>query len=617
MCGIAGFIDNAPSYDRQEVAAAQARVIVHRGPDDEGFHQVDPITFAFRRLSIIDLGQGHQPIYNADRSKVIIFNGEIYNYKSLREKLVARGYQFATNSDTEVLLCAYEEYGPAMFDHVRGMFGFAVWDETKQELFLARDFFGIKPLYYAPIEGGLVFGSEIKSILQHPKVEKKLNYQALNSYLSFQYSPLTESMFAGIYKLPPAHYLLWRDGKQEITKYWAAEFAPEQGRSFDSHVEELAAVLDDSISAHMVADVEVGSFLSSGVDSSFVAASFGGQKSFSVGFEPGGTDHYNETEPALTLARQIGLQANSKIITAQEYWDSFAQIQYFMDEPLADPACVPLYFVNKLAREQVKVCLSGEGADELFGGYTIYNEPHGLRVGTALPRRVRRGLSAVADKLPDFYGKNYLHRAALDLPQRFIGNAYQFRTEHIKDLITFPVDNPLTPQEVTAPFYAMTEGLDDATRMQHLDIHTWMVGDILLKADRMSMAHSIELRVPFLDKEVMKVAAKVPAKYRMDGQHTKMVFREVAKSRLPQEYYQRPKLGFPVPIRVWLREQQWHSRVRDTLTTTSAGQFFNPTVVNALLDHHASGAQDNSRLIWTLYTFMVWHEQYFGSGLGA
>ncbi|MEP7159625.1 MAG: asparagine synthase (glutamine-hydrolyzing) [Dermatophilaceae bacterium] len=608
MCGICGFVDPTSSYDREAVIRAQAERIVHRGPDDDGFHADGDVLLGFRRLSIIDLEAGHQPIFNADGSKVITFNGEIYNYRQVREQLVARGHRFRTNSDTEVLLHAYEEHGTEVFDHLRGMFAFAVWDSREREVFLARDFFGIKPLYYAPLKDGLAWASEIKCLLEHPEVRRELNMEALSSYLSFQYNPLDETMFTGIFKLPPAHYLRWKDGQYEIRRYWAAEFHPETGRTFEDHVEELSAVLDDSVQAHMIADVEVGSFLSSGVDSSFVAASFGGQRTFTVGFENAG---YNEIDAALALAAQIGVESHSKVITPEEYWDALSDIQWHMDEPLADASCVPLYFVSKLAREHVKVVLSGEGADELFGGYQIYNEPHGLRHLSALPKSMRTGLWSAASRLPDFYGKNYLHRGTTDLVNRFIGNAYQFRTDQVRDLMNEPVEFPLTPQDITGPFYARTIGQDDATRMQHLDIHLWMVGDILLKADKMSMANSIEVRVPFLDKEVMKVAAKVPTIFRMDGTHTKRLFRAAARDKLPREYYERPKLGFPVPIRLWLKEQPWNGRVRDEFYAPAAKDLFDTSMLVRLMDEHQAGVADHSRLIWTVYTFLVWHARYF------
>ncbi len=609
MCGICGFIDPATSYDRAAVVRAQASRIVHRGPDDEGFHSDGDLHLGFRRLSIIDLHQGHQPLFNADGSKVITFNGEIYNYPAIREQLAGRGHEFRTNSDTEVLLHAYEEYGTSVFDHLRGMFAFAVWDSRERELFLARDFFGIKPLYYAPIPGGIAWASEIKCLLEHPAVRRELNLQGLASYLSFQYNPLDETMFTGIYKLPPAHYLRWKDGRYEIRRYWAPEFHPEVGRSFEDHVEELSAVLDDSVKAHMIADVEVGSFLSSGVDSSFVAASFGGQRTFTVGFENAG---YNEIDAALALAAQIGVESHSKVITPTEYWDALSDIQWHMDEPLADPACVPLYFVSKVAREHVKVVLSGEGADELFGGYQIYNEPHGLRHLNRLPRSMKTGLWGAASRLPDFYGKNYVHRGTTALVDRFIGNAYQFRADQVARLMNAELAHPLTPQDITGPFYARSAGQDDATRMQHLDINLWMVGDILLKADKMSMANSIEVRVPFLDKEVMKVAAKVPTVHRMDGRQTKRVFRAAARARLPREYYERPKLGFPVPIRVWLKEQPWNARVREAFASPAATELFDTSLLRRLVDQHEAGVADNSRLIWTVFIFLVWHARYFG-----
>jgi len=610
MCGICGFIDPQSGYNREQIVENMMNKMAHRGPDDGGKHIGDPAFLGFRRLSIIDLSAGHQPIYNEDNTKAIIFNGEIYNYQEIRAVLVEKGHQFRTHSDTEVLLHGYEEYGTDLFKYIRGMFGFVIWDETTQTLFGARDFFGIKPMYYAPIGDGMVFASEIKCILEHPRVERRLNHQALYSYLTFQYSPLQESMFSGIFKLPPGHYFTFKDGKMDVQQYWSADFRhAEKERTMDDYCEELEAVLQDSVKAHMVSDVEVGSFLSSGVDSSYVAASFKGQNSFTVGFDHEG---YSEVDEALRLAKQIGLKSHSKIISPEEYWEAIPKIQYHMDEPLGDPSSIALYFVSKLASEHVKVTLSGEGADELFGGYRIYQEPLSLQPMTNMPAFARNMVGTIARKSPvPFYGRNYLIRGSKDLTERFIGNANIFNEHDVRRLLKNPAENALSPMDITGPYYEKSKGFDAPTRMQHLDINLWMVGDILLKADRMSMANSIELRVPFLDRKVWDVAAGIPTEFKVNRHTTKVAFRNVAAKKLPPEYSSRRKLGFPVPIRVWLKDPQYSGRVREQFESATAREFFNTQELLQLLDDHFHGRVDNSRKIWLLYVFLVWFEQYF------
>ena len=606
MCGLCGFTGEL--VDRETYLRQMTERIIHRGPDSDGFYTDADIAMGFRRLSIIDLGAGDQPLYNEDKTLVLTFNGEIYNYKALREELLEKGHIFVTESDSEVLLHGFEEWGEELLPRLRGMFGFAIWNTEKKELFLARDPFGIKPMHYTRLaDGRLVYGSEIKSILAHPDVKKEFNPAALDGYLSFQYSVPDETFFRDIYCLPPAHCLWYRDGEVTLHRYFDPTFTPDEDMTLDEAVEEIDRAFTDSVEAHRISDVEVGCFLSSGVDSSFVASYFGGQKAFTVGFDNG--QHYNESNYAAELAKEVGIEHYVHIISEEEYWASLPKVQYYLDQPLADPSCVALYFVSKLAAEHVKVVLSGEGADELFGGYRIYHEPYSLRGYQRLPRFLRKFLAACVANLPDFKGKSFLLRGAQTLEERFIGNAKMFSEKEKARLLR---DIPATdPTEKTRAFYAQTAGQDDVTRMQYLDINRWMVGDILLKADRMSMAHSLELRVPFLDREVFKVASRIPVKHRIAAGTTKYAMRLAAERHIPASAAEKPKLGFPVPIRVWLREEKYYNTVKAAFTSPTAAQFFNTSELLSMLDAHFAGKKDNSRKIWTVYMFLVWYDVYF------
>ncbi len=606
MCGLCGFTGEL--VDRETYLRQMTEKIIHRGPDSDGFYTDADIAMGFRRLSIIDLGAGDQPLYNEDKTLVLTFNGEIYNYKALRAELLEKGHIFVTESDSEVLLHGFEEWGEELLPRLRGMFGFAIWNTEKKELFLARDPFGIKPMHYTRLaDGRLVYGSEIKSILTHPDVKKEFNPAALDGYLSFQYSVPDETFFKDIYCLPPAHCLWYRGGEVTLHRYFDPMFTPDEDMTLDEAVEEIDRAFTDSVEAHRISDVEVGCFLSSGVDSSFVASYFGGQKAFTVGFDNG--QHYNESNYAAELAKEVGIEHYVHIISEEEYWASLPKVQYYLDQPLADPSCVALYFVSKLAAEHVKVVLSGEGADELFGGYRIYHEPYSLRGYQRLPRFLRKFLAACAARLPDFKGKSFLMRGAQTLEERFIGNAKMFTEKEKARLLR---DIPATdPTEKTRAFYAQTAGQDDVTRMQYLDINRWMVGDILLKADRMSMAHSLELRVPFLDREVFKVASRIPVKHRIAAGTTKYAMRLAAERHIPASAAEKPKLGFPVPIRVWLREEKYYNTVKAAFTSPTAAQFFNTGELLSMLDAHFAGKKDNSRKIWTVYMFLVWYDVYF------
>ncbi len=604
MCGFVGYVNKEP--DKQENIKKMADLIAHRGPDSEGYYTDETIAMGFRRLSIIDLNNGSQPIYNEDKTKVIIFNGEIYNYQELREDLIQKGHNFSTNTDTEVLLHGYEEYDEGILDKLRGMFAFVIYDVNTKETFAARDFYGIKPFYYAMMGDTFLFGSEIKSFLIHPDFKKELNRNMLEYYLTFQYSVGEETFFKDVYKLMPGHYLKYKDGELEVKQYYALEFEEDDSKTYEEWKEGVDERLKDSIRAHKISDVEVGSFLSSGVDSSFIAASSDVDKTFTVGFND---EKYSEISYAKDLSEKISTQNISKVITKEEYFKNLSNIMYFMDEPLADPSAVALYFVTKVASENVKVSLSGEGADEIFGGYNIYQESFVWPWYYKIPYGVRKVVGAIAGILPAHRGLNFLVRRGKKLEDRFVGNAFIFDNKEIKKMLAF---KPETKgfRELTEPYYQKVSDKDDVTKMQYIDFNFWLIGDILLKADKMSMANSLEVRVPYLDRPLIDYARHLPTKYKVDKYKTKKLFRDIAHETLESKVSDKKKLGFPVPIRVWMKDDDVYNTIK--VRFEKASEFFNVKKIIKLLDDHRNGKKDNSRKVWTIYIFLLWYDIYFG-----
>lgn len=611
MCGFVGFTNKI--NDASIVLGKMMDRIKHRGPDSDGKYVDEQIAMGFRRLSIIDLSdQGSQPIFNEDKSLVLTFNGEIYNYKDLREELVASGHKFYTQTDSEVLIHGYEQWGENMLDKLRGMFAFVIFNKNTNEVFGARDFFGIKPLYYAKMGETLMWGSEIKSFLDHPHFKKELNTDVLETYLTFQYSPTTETFFKNVYKLPAAHCFTYKNGEMNVRRYWEVKFHADNGPSLEDWVNRISDTFKNSVEVHKFADVEVGSFLSSGVDSSYVAAVANVDKTFTVGF--GEDEKYNEIGYAKEFSKYIHKENFSKVISPEEYWNSLSKIQYHMDEPLADPAAVALFFVCQIASEKVKAVLSGEGADEIFGGYNIYHNPADMASYFKIPRPIRKAVGAVADKLPHKHGINYLIRGSKDLDERFIGNAYIFSEKERKDILSIKTNAP-DAMAITKPFYDKVRDQDQVTQMQYIDLHLWMTGDILLKADKMSMAHSLELRVPFLDRKVMELAEQIPVKDRVTETETKYAMRLAALQACPPQTAKKKKLGFPVPIRVWLKEDKYYNIVKDKFTSPQSAQFFHIDKLVQLLDDHRAGKYDYSRKIWTVFSFLVWYDVYFSDNV--
>ncbi|GAX90870.1 asparagine synthase (glutamine-hydrolyzing) [Effusibacillus lacus] len=612
MCGICGMVTKDGRPADQTVLERMTDMIVHRGPDDTGVHFDRNVGLGFRRLSIIDLETGHQPMSNEDGSVWIVFNGEIYNYKEIRRELHARGHKFATESDTEVIVHLYEEKGPDCVKELRGMFGFAIWDSNKNLLLVARDHFGIKPIYYTETADTIAFGSEIKSLLAVPGVQREVNLESFWNYLTFQYAPDPLTMFKGIHKLPAAHYMIVKDGKISLQRYWEVSFE-EGDKPLSYYIEGTRDILRNSVKAHMNSDVPRGAFLSSGVDSSTIVAllkELEQVKTFTVGFE--GAGGQSEIEYARETARILGTEHRDTVISAKEYLDVLPKLMHYQDEPVADPAAIALYFVSELASQYITVVLSGEGADEVFGGYTIYREPLSLRMFDYLPPSMRRSLGDFAKFLPEgMKGRSFMMRGSKTVQERFVGNAFIFDEEMKEQFVHYNPDQLglRRPMDITGAYYDRIKHYDDVTKMQFLDFHTWLTGDILMKADKMTMANSLELRVPFLDKEVFEFASKIPMKYRMMNGTTKYVLREAVKDILPKEVAERPKLGFPVPTRKWLKNE-FYGWAKDLIDASPVEHLINKKFVLQLLEDHKNNVRDNSRKIWTVMIFMLWHQVY-------
>ena len=609
MCGFSGFIDNIPN--KKNVLESMMDEIIHRGPDESGEYIDDDAALGFRRLSIIGVSNGLQPLYNEDGSLALVFNGEIYNYQELREDLIKKGHIFKTETDSEVLIHLYEDCKNDMVKKLRGMFAFVIWDKNEKTLFAARDHFGIKPFYYTQVEKdgqqSLIFGSEIKSLLMHPNFKKEVNKEALKPYLTFQYSVLDETFFKGVFKLRPGHFMVYKNGELKIEKYWDVEFNQED-ISLEESIKRIQDAVSESVEVHSHSEVPLGSFLSGGVDSSYIAKCLMPQKTFSVGFEQ---ENFDESDLAKDLSDILGIENVRKTITADECFEMLPTIQYHMDEPQSNPSSVPLYFLAKLAREHVTVVLSGEGADEIFGGYEWYDDDPKLKKYKKLPAFIRKPVAKVAKKMPYFKGRTTLIRGGSPVEDTFIGQAQIFEEREAVDVLKAPYQKSPSVKDITKPVYDRVKNQDDVTKKQYLDLKLWLAGDILLKADKMSMAHSIELRVPFLDKEVMKVGEVIPTKYKVNDETTKVALRYAAKEVLPEEWAKRQKKGFPVPIRFWFKEQKYYDMVKEAFTSDYAGEFFDTEKIVKLLDDHFHDRCNNARKIYTIYVFLVWYKRFF------
>ena len=612
MCGFAGYIHNYGTFDKEEVIHKMADRIKHRGPDDAHYYIDDGIALGFRRLSIIDLEGVRQQILNEDCSLVLLFNGEIYNYQELREELIKAGHVFTTKTDSETILHGYEEYGKKILDRLRGMFAFIIWNKNTKELFGARDIFGIKPFYYYKKGKEFMFGSEIKSFLSHPNFEKELDEDMIPLYLSYEYSPDERTIFKNVFKLPGAHCFTYKNGELKVERYYKIEYKIEDDKSLEYWEDAITKEFTESVSMHQIADVEVGCFLSSGVDSSYVVKEISKGtkkvKTFSVGYEE---EKYSELPYAQDFSNVIGVPNIANKVSADEFFDAVPEIQYYMDEPLPNPSEIPLYFLAKNARRYVKVVLSGEGADELFGGYPMYLAGgHFDHYSHKVPRPVRKVLGTVAKHCPNFKGKNFLVRGAMEPYQRFMRANYVFQSAERQKFLKRPIASKV-PEEYSKCYFNEVSNLDEPTQLQYVDMHTWMIYDILLKADRMSMANSLELRVPFLDKKMLELSTRIPSRYRAANETTKIALRGAAIKQLPERTANKKKLGFPVPLNDWLREDKYYNKVKTAFQSDIAEKFFVTSELMKLLDDHKSGKALNMQKIWSFYTFILWYEQFF------
>ena len=614
MCGIVGFVDQMNFNEKETTLQKMMDKIAHRGPDSSGMHITDDVAIGFRRLSFVDLSEGSQPIYNEDNTKVITFNGEIYNYKDLRADLINKGHIFKTQTDTEVILHGYEEYGAEITNKLRGMFAFVIWDEETKTLFGARDQFGIKPFYYTQMNETFMYGSEIKSFLPHPNFQKKLNKEALRPFMTFQYPAINETFFKGVFKLKEGHRFTYHNGQMHIEQYYDFKAQPEK-MSLEDTVNLIDKTVEESVDLYREADVEIGSFLSSGVDSSYVTSVLRPDKTYSIGFDVG---DYSEADEAHKLAEILKLHNKARVLTSSEAFAAFPKIQYFLDEPDSNFSCVPLYFLSEFASRDVKAVMSGEGADELFGGYQtygFYTNSKPLRVVAEglkkLPKSIRYSI-AKSIKYKKFKGQLHLYTSLAPAEEFFIGHAKIFDVEEANEILTKDYQIGKTPAEIVNPIYQnVANEKSEIRKMQYLDIHQWMPGDILLKADKMSMAHSLELRVPILDTEVAKVSAKIPTKYMINSENTKYAFRQAAARHIPKEWYDRTKLGFPTPVKVWLREDKYYHVVREMFQRDFVTEFFDQEKITQMLDDFYNEKNEDRTKIWNIYTFLVWYDIYF------
>lgn len=611
MCGFAGFFTNGWDGNREAVIRDMANRIRHRGPDQDDYYVDADIAMGFRRLSIIDLEGGSQPILNEDGTKVLTFNGEIYNFQELRRELLEAGHVFKTSTDSEVLLHGYEEWGEDVLQRLRGMFAFVIWDSTEKKLFGARDIFGIKPFYYYRHNGDFFYASEIKSFLPHPRFVKEFNEERLPEYLCYEYIPNEETMFRHVYKLLGGHCFTYQNGKLSIRQYNEIAYHIDEKPTLEEWEQRITDAFSESVLAHKIADVEVGCFLSSGVDSSYVVKEVSktadGIKTFSVGYEE---EKYSELPYAQDFSRAVGVPNISSKVSADDFFGAASIIQYYLDEPMPNPSEIPLYFLAQNAAKYVKVVLSGEGADELFGGYPMYLAGmHFDHYTHRVPRPLRRAAGAAASKLPAFKGKNFLIRGAMEPYQRYMRSNYVFTRDNVNRYLKKDY-HPKDPVDYVKPYFDKVKDLDEPTQLQYVDIHIWMLYDILQKADRMSMANSLELRVPFLDKKMLALATQIPSRYRVHGDVTKVALRGAAIKQIPERTANKKKLGFPVPLNDWLRQDKYYQKVRKAFQGDVAARYFNQEAILKLLDGH-KGGENHMQPIWSIYSFLLWYDEFF------
>lgn len=613
MCGFVGFKNDIANHiEQNQVIKDMADQIIHRGPDDEDYYVDQDIALGFRRLSIIDLDHGQQPLFNEDESMVLVFNGEIYNYQELRMDLIEKGHRFSSASDSEVLIHGYEEYGSSFLEKLRGMFAFVIWDKKENKLFGARDIFGIKPFFYYKQNQQFIFGSEIKGLLPHPNFKKQFNEEFLPEYLSYEYIPTNETLFKDVYSLLPGHYFEYVNGEFQTHPFHTVNFTRDESQQMDQYVDQIVTTFRDSVKHHQVSDVEVGAFLSGGIDSSYVlneVAKESNVKSFSVGYKE---EKYSELGSSSEFAKTIGVRNYETRVSAKQFFHAVPDVQYYMDEPLPNPSAIPLYYLAQEASKHVKVVLSGEGADELFGGYNQYKEAAVFERYERVPLAFRKLAGKLAEKLPKMKGRRFLLRGAQSFKERYFRIDYVFSYEDRERLLKNKSLNR-DCKAIVGPIFDEVSHLDAQSQMQYFDIKAWLNHNILLKADRMSMAHSLELRVPFLDKKMLDIALRIPSEFRVTKEQTKVALRKAAIRELPEQTANRRKLGFPSPLAQWLKEDTYYQMVKEQFQSKVANQFFEQDELLDLLEEHRQEGRSNMQKIWSIYSFLVWYEIYFGA----
>lgn len=604
MCGIAGYISKKkPS---KKIVKLMTDRIAYRGPDAEGFYVDNQCALGHRRLSIIDLSKtGNQPIYNEEKDIVIVYNGEIYNYVELREELKKKKHKFYTSTDTEVLVHGYEEWGHKLTKKLRGMYAFAIWDKRKEELYLARDEWGIKPLYYYHKNDTFLFASEIKAFLDHPEFKKEFNESILSSYLCFNSTPTEETFFKNVYRVEPGHQIIFKKDNLKKERFFKMEFK-ETERKEEDIINDIDKAMKNSVNYHEIADVEVGSFLSSGIDSSYLVSIAKPNKTYTVGYD---NPKYDEIKYAKDLTSKLNISNKAKKITKKEYIKAFPNIMYHMDEPLADPSAIALYFVAQIAAKDVKVVMSGEGADELFGGYNTYKEELDQAWYMKIPFPIRRIASCIAGILPEVRGFNFVYRRGKKLEDYNIGLGRIFRDKEAIKIVK--PKNQIHTKDIVAPFYQEYKDNSNVVKRQIIDYYFWLVKDFLHAVDRNTMMFGLEARTPFLDKEVYEVARKLPVSAKINKKTTKPALRNAAKKVIPNDSYKKKKLGFPVPLREWIKEEDLYLEIKEKFNSKVAEKYFDTKRINKLLEQHKSGRKDCYKKVWTIYTFIVWYQQFF------
>jgi asparagine synthase (glutamine-hydrolysing) len=628
MCGIAGWInlENKTSQnDGEAVLHRMCERMKHRGPDSEGLWLDEQVALGMRRLSIIDLHTGEQPVYSEDKSVVVVMNGELYNFREVRSDLEKRGHKFATNTDSEILPHLYEEYGEAMLEHINGMFAFALWDKNKKKLLVARDRFGEKPLYYGVFAGKLIFASEPKVLLENPSVKAEINTDALRSFLSFDYVPAPASIYKNIYKLPAAHFLTVERGEVKTRRYWNLTFHKNGNTpTIEKAAEDLRELLSDAVRMRLVADVPLGILLSGGVDSSTVAAfavrhSTEKVKTFSIGFEE---DSFDESKYARQVATHLGTEHYEDKLSVRRAADLISEIAKWLDEPLSDGSLIPTFLLSRFVRQHVTVALGGDGGDEIFAGYPMYFGHKMARVYDSIPRFLRSGLiEPIVNNLPvSTKNLSFDYKA-----KRFVAAAkYDTVTRHHSWFGSFSIDeqNDLLSRDVLAStsgdiyrgakdLLKITDARDEIERMQFLDMNFYMAEDILTKVDRASMAVSLEVRAPFLDPRVAQFAAALPLEYKLKGSKGKYVLKKAVEPLLPRAILQRPKKGFGIPIAEWLKGSL-NPLLRDLLAPERLKNqgLFDAEFVRQLIKEHETGAASHHKQLWTLLVFQLWFDNF-------